>query len=511
MKKNEIVKGRVYLAKVNSKLTSVRVDAIRETGKHGTGLRSSNTQTVYDVTNLTTGRRTTFRSAQKFREEVLPKKAENARPELDATDVETLEHPEATADRLRAEERQLSHVELESETVVAGHVNGDAYPTQAAVAPQTGTAAAGATNAGQGGSSATPLSKLLKRSIDQLQESEAGQPPHLIVEARAGTGKTTTLIEGLKKLKGLPTSIEPSPQQAAVWEQMALSKDVKTLCMVAFNKSIAEELKRRVPPGCEASTMHSMGFRAVQRAFGRLEVSSWVTQDIISELLETDIRELRRTKSVVLKATEELVSLCKMNLSHRDPCGNDLKPGDPDWVEVLTDLASYYDIDLNGSRAEVFALVPRVLERAKEPKGKISFDDMIWLPVVLDLPMTKFDLLLCDEVQDFNRVQQALAKRAGKRLIMVGDPAQAIYGFAGADSQSMPRMAKELGRCFACDNRAEVPESCFACGGKPKCVILLLTVTRRCGKAIVEEARKIVPDFEAHESNPEGKVYFARY
>jgi hypothetical protein len=31
-------------------------------------------------------------------------------------------------------------------------------------------------------------------------------------------------------------------------------------------------------------------------------------------------------------------------------------------------------------------------------------------------------------------------------------------------------------------------------------------VTRRCGKAIVEEAKKIVPDFEAHESNHEGKV-----
>jgi Cdc6-like AAA superfamily ATPase len=30
--------------------------------------------------------------------------------------------------------------------------------------------------------------------------------PHLIIEARAGTGKTTTMIEGLKFIKGLPTS-----------------------------------------------------------------------------------------------------------------------------------------------------------------------------------------------------------------------------------------------------------------------------------------------------------------
>jgi hypothetical protein len=39
------------------------------------------------------------------------------------------------------------------------------------------------------------------------------------------------------------------------------------------------------------------------------------------------------------------------------------------------------------------------------------------------------------------------------------------------------------------------------------CLHLPLTVTRRCGKAVVEEAKKIVPDFEAFETNPEGKIF----
>jgi DNA helicase II / ATP-dependent DNA helicase PcrA len=43
------------------------------------------------------------------------------------------------------------------------------------------------------------------------------------------------------------------------------------------------------------------------------------------------------------------------------------------------------------------------------------------------------------------------------------------------------------------------------------CVVLPLTVTRRCGKAIVEEAKKIVPDFGAFDSNPEGVVRRAQY
>jgi DNA helicase-2/ATP-dependent DNA helicase PcrA len=103
------------------------------------------------------------------------------------------------------------------------------------------------------------------------------------------------------------------------------------------------------------------------------------------------------------------------------------------------------------------------------------------------------DTQICDESQDFNRMQQELMYRAGERLIFVGDEHQAIYGFAGADSESMKRMAQTLA---ATDRGLDsVP----------------LTVTRRCGKAIVEEAKRIVPDFEAHESNSPGHVFSARY
>src|SRR5258708_4175227 len=63
MKKNEIKVGGLYTAKVNGKHTTVRVDSIRETGgKSGVH---------YGVTNLATGRTTTFHSAAKFREEVI--------------------------------------------------------------------------------------------------------------------------------------------------------------------------------------------------------------------------------------------------------------------------------------------------------------------------------------------------------------------------------------------------------------------------------------------------------
>lgn len=60
MKKNEIEVGRVYLAKVSGKLTRVKVLEVEE-------LLWPKKQTLYLVENLSTGRRVTFRSAQRFR------------------------------------------------------------------------------------------------------------------------------------------------------------------------------------------------------------------------------------------------------------------------------------------------------------------------------------------------------------------------------------------------------------------------------------------------------------
>lgn len=305
------------------------------------------------------------------------------------------------------------------------------------------------------------------------------QAPHLVVEALAGTGKTTTLIEGLKFLKGLPTSIKPSPQQQTIWDSLYLSRrSANTVAFVAFNKSIAEELRSRVPPGCDAMTMHSMGMKAVMGSLGRLYVNSGresKTAKLVSQILELDLAEIRKHDYEMLKAVEQLVGLCKKNL---------IEPDD----ESLAKLAAHYDVELNGKQAKVFDLVPEVLAMSCDRNNitEIDFDDMIWLPVKLDLPLTKYDLLLVDEAQDLNRCQQAIAKKAGRRLVFVGDKNQAIYGFAGADAESLDRLKREL--------------------SVDDCQVLPLTVTRRCGEAIVAEAQKIVPTFEGLSANGKGEV-----
>jgi len=80
MLKKEIQIGGLYNAKVSGKLTVVRVDNITEHDPSFgvNSYRRSKTQTIYHVTNTSTGRKITFRSATKFRGLATP--SNNDRP-----------------------------------------------------------------------------------------------------------------------------------------------------------------------------------------------------------------------------------------------------------------------------------------------------------------------------------------------------------------------------------------------------------------------------------------------
>ena len=124
MKKQESKVGGHYVARISGRIVTVRVDAIRECD----GFKR--VETVFDVTNLVTGRKTTFRSAAKFRgmaksggtmmtvqKCVCPCSDPNCPnpgdcdamsdpdEELGLSETVELSHPEATADKLLQEEQ----------------------------------------------------------------------------------------------------------------------------------------------------------------------------------------------------------------------------------------------------------------------------------------------------------------------------------------------------------------------------------------------------------------------
>lgn len=334
------------------------------------------------------------------------------------------------------------------------------------------------------------MAKLQDKMARRAKAKAKTNEPHMMIKALAGTGKTTTLIEGLKYMRGEQPQITPSPQQQAIWDALALSRKARTVAFVAFNKSIAAELQRRMPVGCEAKTLHSLGLSAVTKSIGRFKVDGYAASEHLCHLTGKDMRDLRKHDFDLIRGVDRLVSLCKMNLTGFD--GKTLLPADceEEWHDLLDQLASYHDLDFNGTRSQVYYYTPQVLHACLDPVNapSISFDDMIWLPVVLGLSITKYDVLGVDECQDLNPCQQQLALLAGERLLLCGDEHQAIYGFAGADAQSMQRMEAIL---------SDTPRGCM---------VLPLTVTRRCSKLVVAEAQKLVPEFEAHPTNLQGSI-----
>lgn len=270
---------------------------------------------------------------------------------------------------------------------------------------------------------------------------------HTVVQARAGTGKTTTIVEAFSHVpKGL------------------------SVLMVAFNKKIAEELQRRAPAGVHVSTLHSYGFSAIRSAFGsKVRVDNAKVPAMVRALVG-DRRELAEYRTALAK----VVGLAKGTLADTD--------------DAILDLVDAYDIDLaDADRKNVCADAFTILAKCKAaPVASIDFDDMVWLPVVLGLRVQRFDRVFVDETQDLNASQIKLALAAckdGGRICAVGDDRQAIYGFRGADADAMARVIEGL-----------------------SAKVLPLSVTYRCASSIVDLAKNIVADYEAAPNAPYGIV-----
>jgi len=159
-----------------------------------------------------------------------------------------------------------------------------------------------------------------------------------------------------------------------------------------------------------------------------------------------------------------------------------------DTQQAWLDLVQYHDLDLDNDRAEL----GRALDLASQllswsnADARVDFDDLLYLAVKDGLALPKFDFVFVDEAQDTNAIQRALLRKiihAQSRIIAVGDPAQAIYGFRGADSDSLNLIATEF-----------------------DCKRLPLTVSYRCPVAVVEYAHNWVSHIEAADNAPQGEV-----
>jgi DNA helicase-2/ATP-dependent DNA helicase PcrA len=269
---------------------------------------------------------------------------------------------------------------------------------------------------------------------------------NIIVQAVAGSGKTTTGVEMVKRMRG-------------------------SHIYLAFNKSIATELSSR---GVNGRTFHSLCYGPVLKFKGATSVDSNKLQTLAREIFDDSTRRAYGT------FTTKLVGLAR-----NAGIGAGLLPNVPSEWEAL---ANHHDLEPdtdNGDMDEGITLAMELLA-ASNDSPMVDFDDLLYITVKDNLTLPKFDNVLVDETQDTNAIQRAIVKKimhTRSRLGAVGDEAQAIYGFRGADSDSMGLIADE-----------------FNCKQMP------LTVTYRCPKAVVAYAQQWVDHIEAAPDAIDGAV-----
>lgn len=285
----------------------------------------------------------------------------------------------------------------------------------------------------------------------------------IVLIAVAGAGKTTTILKTVERMIG----------QSII---------------LAFNRKIADEIKEKLQRAgidwkkAEAATTHSISLRNYRKAFPKVRTVKEKVANITSDWIERNKvgAELAAHASVVC----QLVSLAKQS-------GLGIEgQGHIEDASIWEDIVEHFDLfdseELAKKADDLIEWAAAVLQESNEQREIVDFDDMIYLPLLYRVRFWQYDNVWIDEAQDTNTVRRLLARCLMKprgRLFAVGDPHQAIYGFTGADNDSIEIIKREF-------QAEEMP----------------LTVTYRCPKSVVKMAQAWVNHIQAHPSAPEGSV-----
>lgn len=285
------------------------------------------------------------------------------------------------------------------------------------------------------------LSNYQSNLVDEVKDPLGAQC--IIVDAKAGSGKTFTLCECYKHMRG-------------------------NIGFFAFNKAIATELTNR---GMPAMTMHSLGMKACNNGAGRQRINNYKPNETLTKLgIEKKLWSLYK----------------KLNSLGRAYLHGEFTPQSK-WDE----LVEHFDLVIEDKDGQFWPDFKRYYSEMFLLTFGVDFDDMVSLPIFNNYQTPKYDWILVDEAQDLNPCRLELifrASHAKTRFVFVGDPNQAIYGFTGAMCDSMAQIAKK-----ATDSGMSVKT-------------MPLSICYRCSKNVIKEAQSIVNSIEWAPDAVEGAV-----
>lgn len=285
----------------------------------------------------------------------------------------------------------------------------------------------------------------LTYTTEQLAVIEAAPTTSLLVRARAGAAKTTTLIALASALPQFP----PLGYEPPLY--------------LAFNRAIADDIKGRMPAKVTTSTFHAYGLSLLKLSTPKIKISSRKYNDMLS------------ARGIVGDEYDACMYCIEAIRNHNLALDTNAV------AHIIDEADAIYDCRPDAT------ILFEVLHAGLADKSTIDFTDMLWQVVRSPKTFRPHSHLLIDEAQDTNPLQLAYLKRVRSEstlLYFVGDDRQSIYAFRGASHTAMD----DILRTFA-----PLKE-------------LYLTTSFRCATSIIDLAKRIVPDIQARPNAPVGIV-----
>lgn len=264
-----------------------------------------------------------------------------------------------------------------------------------------------------------------EHGVDPVAGTHIGDP--LLVIAGAGSGKTNTLAHRVAHL--VVNGANPARLLLMTFSRRAASEMIKRVERIA--QQVAGQQAATITAGLTwAGTYHGIGARLLRRYAEQLGIDP--SFSIHDREDSADLMNLIRHE-LGFSGTENRFPLKATCLAIYSRCVNAeitieeaLRrhfPWCSDWPEQLRELFAAY-------------------VEAKQRQNVLDYDDLLlyWAQMMTDPVMAAeigglFDHMLVDEYQDTNRLQASILlamKPDGRGLTVVGDDAQAIYGFRAA-------------------------------------------------------------------------------
>ncbi|NVM34547.1 MAG: ATP-dependent helicase [Candidatus Lokiarchaeota archaeon] len=259
----------------------------------------------------------------------------------------------------------------------------------------------------------------------------------MLVIAGAGSGKTRTIVYSVAKL--LSSGVKPSEIMLVTFTNKAANEMIKRV----------ETLLGKRPKGIWAGTFHSIANRFIRKYAKMLGLKTNYT--IMDETDAKTLMKLSIEKANIKEIEERFPNskMAKNILSYSFNCNKSIR-------DVILWKYNQFDTEnIIQKLEEVF----KIYKAKKAKDNLVDFDDLLiyWNQLlderaVAQLIAKNIKYVLVDEYQDTNYVQDEIIHKIIKynpehNIMAVGDDAQSIYAFRGANFQNILNFEKKNPNC----------------------------------------------------------------